>query len=58
MPRFGPVHYDYLALRMVATLQQKPSHHQRNLVQRKTHITIGGSSGIPTRFSNVGLLTS
>jgi hypothetical protein len=31
MPRFGPVHYDYLALRMVAILQQKPSHHQRTL---------------------------
>ena len=96
MRRLGPVHYDYLALRVVAILQQKPSHrirrrkriahkvdqicpqtvasgrpfrangliieettlarcrrnHQRNFVQRKTHITIGWPSGIPTRLSN------
>jgi hypothetical protein len=54
MPRFGPVHYDYVALRMVAILQQKPSHHQRNLVKRKTHITIGGALRHSNPISNVG----
>ena len=51
---FGPVHYDYLALRMVTIFGTKTESSPAAPCPAKDAYHDRGVSGIPTRFSNVG----